>query len=518
MSRLFHITLILAGVLNQNQAFGHNTFFKSNLNHRSIFAAFGLNYEQSNAGSYHNDTSGLRLLGPADTIYIQSVMESTKEPVTGQYQLKTTRWGDTLAAFGNTYRAVMPVPYELFMPLTMTPEYPFPHPNAQPLKDSTYPFKIVPIKNDQRMAGITTFDLALISRHVLGIQQITSPYKLIAADVNRDGSIDGTDMLFIRRLILHVDTMFRRSPHWLFIPKTYTIPEVIPPIDSIPQAYYFNAYTLDLPNPFEFVTIKMGDVNNSFHDTTTVSSTIIARKQQAPFVLTTDNLRLEKGKTYQISLKCAKKESILALQGTLTLSTEGMSLNELSNIQGGFERIESVFLQNFGEQNLNLKNKNQVAFSWNDAVDKTFYPSDEVLKVNITAQSDGFLADILKINSDLSENLVYTEGGDIRHIALKFSEPQKDFLVLQNEPNPFNAETSVKIAVNPLNGQETPTKLSVFDEMGNLLFQRSQLFDTGLHLLRLDANELGLSKAGVYYFTVESPTEKQTIKLMKTTY
>jgi hypothetical protein len=519
MSRLLLIGLLLSVLVAQNQSmvFGFTT--KS-----TPLACMSTNIPPHKKQSekplaFLTDTIGLTLLPPVDTIYIQSVMETTNEPVTAKYILKTSRRGDTLAAFQNAYKAVLPVPYALFLPIEMAPEFPFPHSKDVPYNDSIYPFKIVPTKNDQRLMGVTTFDLAMISRHVLGIQSFTSAYKLIAGDVNKDGSVDGSDIVMIRRLILRIDSVFKYVPHWVFVPKTYKIPDTLPHFDSIPKAYYFNAYSLNNPNPFEFVTIKMGDVNNSFHDTTTLSHVISSatRSSQKPLILTTENMYLEKGKTYELALKCTKKEQFMALQGTFSLKalvkaeiTEGLEKASFTN----FETVESETLSNFGEQNLN-KSKDQIAFSWNDITDKVFRKNETLFKIKFTADVDGQLSDILKLNDDLSENIAYTEGGETRKIELQFSEPTKDFYVFQNEPNPFVDETTLRIEIKSQNGEATPVKYAVFDENGHLDFQQSQLFKSGIHLLRLNANEMGLTKAGLYFLNIETSMGKQTIKLLK---
>ena len=459
---------------------------------------------------YYNDTSGLRLLEPADTVYVESVMETKNEPVTAEYLLKNTRWGDTLATFQCTYRAVMPVPFELFLPLETTPEFPFPHPNAAPFSDSIYPLKIVPSKKDQRFLGITTFDLALMSRHLLGIQPFTSPYKLMAADINKDGAVDGTDILHLRRFILHIDTVFKLSPHWVFIPKTYTMPVVLPPLDSMPQAYYFNPYSPNLPNPFEFTTIKIGDVNNSYRDTV---SDVSVRNRLSSLTLTTENRLLEKGKTYQLDLKCSEEEKFIALQGTLSLNTEGAKTNADKCV---FEKIESEFLSNFGEQNTHKAAQNRIVFSWNAISDKVFEKNTPILSIKFKANSDGFLSDILKINDAVTENLVYTEGGETRKITLKFTESTKSgFSISQNEPNPFDNETFVKIEIPSKNGEATPLKWSLFDEMGKLRYQKTGIVKNDIYVLRLNAQELGLIKTGFYFLKVETATGTQTIKLVK---
>ncbi len=521
MSRLLIIGLVLGTLVAQNRTVGHVALSKNAP--QSVLSS--TNRTINKKLLINSDTSGMSAVGGADSIVVQSFMETTNEPVTAQYLLKTTRWGDTLAAFQNAYRAVLPVPFELFMPLDIAPESPFPSIVPKVFNDSIYPFKIVPFKTDQRLSGITTFDLALMSRHVLGLEVFNSPYKKVAADVNKDGSIDGTDILLIRRLILRVDTVFRYTPAWVFIPKTYKLPQNAPRLDSIPQAYYFNAFTPNLPNPFQFTLVKMGDVNNSFHDTTTLPAALTFRGMPNSLVLNSENINLEKGKSYEIALNCAEMSQFVTLQGTFSFDTEG---NTSPNTQGVSPRsnrplsanpvsLTSETLTDFNEQNINIIN-NKISFSWNDAVNKNFKADETVFKLKFTAKTDGRLSDVLKLTDEVTENIVYTEGGEASKLVLHFSEPSKDFRVHQNQPNPFVTETTVKIEILNEKEAQTRTKYTVFDETGHLVFENTQLFKSGIHLLRLNVNEMGLSKAGIYFLKVETPTGQQTIKLLKISY
>ena len=45
--------------------------------------------------------------------------------------------------------------------------------------------------------GISTLDLVLIQRHILGQQLLDSPYKMIAADVNNDDKITAVDLVVL---------------------------------------------------------------------------------------------------------------------------------------------------------------------------------------------------------------------------------------------------------------------------------------------------------------------------------
>ena len=45
-------------------------------------------------------------------------------------------------------------------------------------------YTLKPEKDQHPLNGVTTADLIGISKHILGVQKLTSPYKIIAADVN----------------------------------------------------------------------------------------------------------------------------------------------------------------------------------------------------------------------------------------------------------------------------------------------------------------------------------------------
>lgn len=66
-------------------------------------------------------------------------------------------------------------------------------------------------------AGISTFDLVLISKHILGITPLENPFQLIAADENNSGSVTSFDILEIRKLLLGIkDTL--AAGNWRYVP------------------------------------------------------------------------------------------------------------------------------------------------------------------------------------------------------------------------------------------------------------------------------------------------------------
>ena len=104
---------------------------------------------------------------------------------------------------------------------------------------------ITPIKNDNPLNGVTTFDMVLITQHILAINTLGSPYLLSAADVNNSGTITTFDLVNIRRVILGINTTFPNGQSWKFEPP------------SISYTNLTNAQNIN------FVAIKVGDVNLS---------------------------------------------------------------------------------------------------------------------------------------------------------------------------------------------------------------------------------------------------------------
>jgi uncharacterized delta-60 repeat protein len=121
---------------------------------------------------------------------------------------------------------------------------------------------VAPHKNDNPLNGVSTYDLVLISRHIIGLGTFASPYQLIAADANRSGSVTTFDIVEIRKLILGIYQNFPNNTSWRFIRKEYNFPNPANPFNpTIPEKDTVSA--LDPPARLAYVAVKTGDVNGS---------------------------------------------------------------------------------------------------------------------------------------------------------------------------------------------------------------------------------------------------------------
>jgi hypothetical protein len=94
--------------------------------------------------------------------------------------------------------------------------------------------------------GVSSVDISLIQRHILGNGALANEYKLIAADVNCDGRISVKDLVDLRKAILEKIDKFACNTNFTFYPGSLD--------------FDWTGSDIDLG---VFIPIKLGDVNGS---------------------------------------------------------------------------------------------------------------------------------------------------------------------------------------------------------------------------------------------------------------
>ena len=111
-------------------------------------------------------------------------------------------------------------------------------------------------KNESPLNGLSTFDMVLIVKHILGVQPLSSTLLLYAADVNNSTTITVYDLVLLRRLILAIDSELP-VPSWQFLPAS---------VNTFPGTTTFNEIEVNMNVQNITVDVKgfkMGDVNGS---------------------------------------------------------------------------------------------------------------------------------------------------------------------------------------------------------------------------------------------------------------
>jgi hypothetical protein len=142
------------------------------------------------------------------------------------------------------------------MATTATGEYAF----TNLVEGSDY--SITPQLDGDYLNGVSTFDLVILSQHILGVQLLDSPYKLIAGDVNNSESITTLDLIQLRKLILSIDTEFANNTSWRFVDADYVFPNPANPwVENFPEVININNMDAAGLASQNFVAVKIGDVN-----------------------------------------------------------------------------------------------------------------------------------------------------------------------------------------------------------------------------------------------------------------
>lgn len=128
----------------------------------------------------------------------------------------------------------------------------------------SYDYTLLPVLDSDAVDGVTTFDLLKITDHILGLQLLSTPYKLIAADADNSGNITALDVILLRQLILRKITVLPNNSSWRFVDAEYEFkyPDA-PWRENFPGLININSQDKRLRESYDFVAIKTGDVVDS---------------------------------------------------------------------------------------------------------------------------------------------------------------------------------------------------------------------------------------------------------------
>lgn len=123
-------------------------------------------------------------------------------------------------------------------------------------------YTVVPVNDKKPLNGMSTFDIVLISKHILGTQMLDSPYKILAADVNNSKSVTIIDIVLMRKLILGLESKLTKNTSWRFVDAAYRFPNPSNPwYEKVPEEIEIHGIE-GIRLGVDFVGYKVGDVNN----------------------------------------------------------------------------------------------------------------------------------------------------------------------------------------------------------------------------------------------------------------
>lgn len=339
-----------------------------------------------------------------------------------------------------------------------------------------YDYTITPYWNHNPLNGVTTFDLILITKHILGIAHLNSPLRLLAADVNNSKTITTIDLIALRRLVLGIDDEFTHNTSWRFLDADFDFPNPQNPwVTPLPEAVSLNNLNSVEASSVDFTGYKVGDVNNSVISQTQGLRRLEVR-DQSPAQLIFPGQELAKGSQVSLPVSLRTPDVLQGFQFSLRWNTDQV---ELTGIKGN--------LLNEGNWGRRFVHDGQLIISWNPPHGGLLEPTEEdvvLMELTFTVAAQSHSKEIFSLG-DFADAEAYTATNEVVGFGLAFESPVTNHLptrLIDNYPNPFSTETQLRFTVSA----KLPVQFTVRSATGRVIRQWSAEFEPGTHQLAVD--------------------------------
>jgi|GEM_PF-4617436 len=360
-------------------------------------------------------------------------------------------------------------------------------------------YAITPSREDHPLNGISTYDVVLLGQHLLELNLLDSPYKLIAADVNGSGDVSLLDLIELRRIILRIDDEFSTGKSWTFVEADYVFPQPDNPFaTTYPTNYNINSLTTG--EIADFIGIKLGDLNGSASPV--LLQTGDTRSSDGQLSIRLEDRKLKAGQTYQLAFNARDFKDIAGFQFTLDFATDYLEVLDYKSSE-----LSQMSADNFG---FTKANDGKVTVSWNETTPVNMADDATLFQLSVTALKDIQLSEALTINSSITANEVY-QANLRKEVKLDFGQKiseRKEFALLQNQPNPFAQETLIGFQLP----EATEASLTIYDVSGRVIYSQTKAYDAGAHQVMMNKSDLGAT--GILYYQLSTPEFTDTKRMI----
>ena len=368
-------------------------------------------------------------------------------------------------------------PISLFNFTNANGEYNF---NAVPVATN---YTVTPEEDENPLNGVSTYDLVLISKHILGIEPFDSPLKMIAADANKSGSITTFDIVEFRKLILGIYDELPANTSWRFVEKSFNFPNTQNPFaTAFPENMSVQNASNDMTGDFN--AIKVGDVNNSAIANLTMNAD---DRSAGTLYFDVQDRVVKAGELVSVNFKSSDK--VAGFQFTMNLN--GLEVAEIvSN--------DKVNASNFGIFG------NTVTTSVDGA---------DAFTVVFRATQAGELSKMIGVGSKITRAGAFVNGGERYDVAFRFNGANgavisgAGFELLQNTPNPVKNATAITFNLP----EAAEATLTITNVEGRAVKTVSGSFAKGMNTITINGSEL---ETGVLFYEVKSGKFSATKKMV----
>lgn len=352
-------------------------------------------------------------------------------------------------------------------------------------------YTLTPILDTFAKAGVNTLDALLTAAHLQGKYLLSSPYSIIAADVDKSGAINADDVSEMVQLILSKQLKFNDNTAWNFVPASYVFPNPLDPL----SATYPGKTTFCLPGSaaqnLDFVAIKTGDVDGSAK---TVAYNGPDDRSGDVVAFSATNIVFKAGQEVRVDLMTPDLDGLAAFQFALDFNPNVLALQSVEPGLVSAARYAS------------FPTEGKLSGLWYAPIllDPDVQGKSgrfRALTLLFTAQQNGTLREVLQLGSSLLDAQAYTRSQQSLNAVLLFEDSKlgKDgFTLYPSKPNPTKGlfTTGFQLA------QGGTVHFTLSDAMGNIVEASEGNYAEGYHERSFD---LGSSTSeGIHFLRVQS--------------
>lgn len=331
-------------------------------------------------------------------------------------------------------------------------------------------YQLLLARDDSYLIGVSTLDILLIQNHILGLNPLSSPYDVYAADVDGSESVSGIDLVTMRKLILGKIIEFPNTENpWKFVKRDDELAAINPwflsELIDIESSENENLYT-------EIMAMKLGDVNGTIQNID--ASELESRSSERVELIIEERVN-ETAFIYDLSLPYTIG-AVAGLEFNLGLNTD--LENDIV--------VSSEYLVDFGDDHYNVLDNGELRVSF-VGLDKIMLNKEEVfISIKSSMPLDFSLLD------NIGNQIIATDKtlmiNDIRNVknvnykdCYSFSgiSIRGEQLVLNSE---YFLERNLNISISDINGRSYQLNPVVVDGL-YVYCDIPEAFKTGVQLL-----------------------------------
>ncbi len=355
-----------------------------------------------------------------------------------------------------------------------------------PMGDS---YQVVPKKDINAANGVTTMDAIYLVRHLLNVEPLSSPYRIIAADVNRSGHVSVMDLIALKRVILGIADTFPDNTSWRFVDEDYVFPDPENPFyESWPEDKTITSLDDNMLGA-NFMGVKIGDL-----DLSADNDELLDTDERDQLVMRTENREAAPGSPLRLPFYFEAGTDLQGVQFTLDFDAGALV----------FRGVESGELSDFDASNLGLRylDAGRITVSWFAPEALRLAADRPAFTFVFEARTSAPTADLVTLSSAITraEGYVARPALERRPLALSLAAPAASVaasVVVRSFPNPFRRQTTLAFDLPA----DQALQLTVWDPAGRPVSVQRRRFAAGRGqwILRSEA----WPGAGYYFYRIE---------------